>query len=190
MESIRIAEDLENHFPGSILETQVHRGQCSAVVACELIFAMCQFLKEKHKMNHLNYLTGVDNLKRNGKYFERFEVIYQFYSIEDRVSLRLKAPIKDSENPGIDSITSLWTGANWLEREVFDLLGITFNNHPNLKRILTPDDWEGHPLQKTYKLKGDTEWSGFIKLKEKVGELNQFDFHNNSRVKKGSQPND
>ena len=189
MEPIRIAEDLEKHFPDSIFETQIHRGQFSAVVAREPIFEMCQFLKDKHKMNHLNCLTGVDNLTRKGKHFERFEVVYQLYSIEFRVGLRLKAQIKDSDHPSIDSITSLWTGADWLEREVYDLLGITFNNHPNLKRILTPDDFEGHPLQKTYKLKGDKEWSGFTELKEKVSQLIQFDFHS-AQVQKGTQSND
>ena len=190
MESIRIAEDLKKHFPESIFETQVHRGQFSAVVAREPIFEMCQFLKEKYKMNHLNCLTGVDNLTRKGKHFERFEVIYQLYSIEYRVGLRLKAQIEDSDTPSIDSITSLWTGADWLERETFDLLGIHFNNHPNLKRILTPDDWVGHPLQKKYKLRGDTEWSGLTELKEKVSQLNQFDFHKTAQVQEGTQSND
>ena len=189
MESIRIAEDLEKHFPDSIFEIHVHRGQFSAVVVREAIFEMCQFLKEKHKMNHLNCLTGVDNLTRKGLHFERFEVIYQLYSIEFRVGLRLKAQIKDSDYPSIDSITSLWTGADWLEREVFDLLGITFNNHPNLKRILTPDSFEGHPLQKTYKLKGDTEWTGFTKLKEKVRQLSKFDFHS-TQAQEGNQSDD
>jgi NADH-quinone oxidoreductase subunit C len=189
MESIRIAEDLEKHFPDSILEIQTHRGQFSAVVAQEAIVEMCQFLKEKHKMNHLNCLTGVDNLTRKGKHFERFEVIYQLYSIEHRVGLRLKAQLNDTDNPSIDSITSLWSGADWLEREAFDLLGISFNNHPNLRRVLTPDDWEGHPLRKTYKLKGDIEWSGFTALKEKFKQLSQFDFQNNS-AHEGTQAND
>ncbi len=187
MESILIAEDLRNNFPNAIFETQIHRGQFSSIVAPEPIVEMCRFLKEDYKMNHLNCLTGVDNLSRKGKHFERFEVIYQLYSIEYRVGLRLKAQIKDSEDPSIDSITSLWTGADWLERETFDLLGITFNEHPNLKRILTPEDWEGHPLQKTYKLKGNTEWNGFTKLKEKVKQLKQFDFYS---AQEGTHSND
>lgn len=187
MESILIAEDLKNNFPNAIFETQIHRGQFSSIVSPEPIVEMCRFLKEDYKMNHLNCLTGADNLSRKGKHFERFEVIYQLYSIEYRVGLRLKAQIKDSDDPSIDSITSLWTGADWLERETFDLLGITFNEHPNLKRILTPEDWEGHPLQKTYKLKGNTEWSGFTKLKEKVKQLKQFDFH---RAQEGTHSND
>ncbi len=177
MEPIRIAHNLEENFPDSILGIQEHRGQISVLVLPDDIVTMCMFLKGKHKMTHLNCLCGVDNLTRKGKYIERFEVIYQFYSIENRVSLRLKAQLQDSAHPSIDSISSVWTGANWLERETYDLVGITFNNHPNLKRILTPDGFEGHPLQKQYKLRGDTEWSGFTELKEKAKQLQEFDFH-------------
>lgn len=189
MESIRIAEDLEKKFPDSFFGIHEHRGQVSAVVDQKAIVAICQFLKEKHKMNHLNCLCGVDNLTRKGKYIERFEVIYQLYSIDNRSSLRLKAQIQDSTHPSIDSITSLWTGADWLERETYDLVGITFNNHPNLKRILTPDDWEGHPLQKKYRLKGDAEGKEFAELKEKVKQLSQFDFHN-AHDQKGASSDD
>jgi len=189
MESIRIAEDLEIFFPDSILGIHEYRGQVSAVVNRKHIVSMCRFLLQKHKMNHLNCLCGVDNLTRKGKYFERFEVVYQLYSIERRVGLRLKAQIPDSEQPTIDSITSLWTGADWLERETYDLVGISFNNHPNLKRILTPEGWEGHPLQKTYKLKGDSEWSGFTELKKKARQLSQFDFHT-AQGQKGAAADD
>lgn len=178
MESIRIAEELEKHFPDSILGIHEHRGQVSAVVDRKPIVAMCRFLKEKHQMSHLNCLCGVDNLTRKGKYIERFEVVYQLYSIENKISLRLKAQIKDSAHPAIDSITSLWTGADWLERETYDLVGITFNKHPNLKRILNPEDLDGHPLQKKYKLRGDKEWKGFTELKEKCNQLKQFEFPN------------
>ena len=177
MESIRIAEELEKKFPASVLGIQEHRGQVSVIVDRDNIVAMCQYLRSEHKMNHLNCLCGVDNLTRKGKYIERFEVIYQLYSIENRISIRLKAQIRESAHPFIDSITSLWTGADWLERETYDLVGILFNNHPNLKRILTPEDWEGHPLRKDYALKGDTEWKGFAELKEKSRQLSQFDFH-------------
>ena len=184
MEPIRIAHDLEENFPDSILGIHEHRGQVSVLVHAESILLMCMFLKGKHRMNHLNCLCGVDNLTRKGKFIERFEVIYQLYSIDNRTSLRLKAQIPNSAHPAIDSITSVWTGADWLERETYDLVGIAFNNHPNLKRILTPDGFEGHPLQKEYKLRGDTEWSGFTELKEKAKQLQEFDF-NFPRVSKG-----
>jgi NADH-quinone oxidoreductase subunit C len=187
MEPIRIAHDLEENFPESILGIHKHREQVSVIVHPESIVLMCMFLKGKHKMKHLNCLCGVDNLTRKGKYIERFEVIYQLYSIDNQVSLRLKAQLRNSAHPAIDSITALWTGADWLERETYDLVGITFNNHPNLKRILTPKGFEGHPLQKEYTLKGDTEWSGFTELKEKAKQLQKFDFNARKAKKEGDQ---
>ncbi|MBU0663744.1 MAG: NADH-quinone oxidoreductase subunit C [Proteobacteria bacterium] len=189
MEPIRIAEEIEKKFPCSVLGICEHKGQVSVVVDRSDIVAMCQFLKSGHKMNHLNCLCGVDNLTRKGKYIERFEVIYQLYSIENHISLRLKAQIRDSAHPIIDSITSLWTGADWLERETYDLVGIMFNNHPNLKRILTPEDWQGHPLRKDYVLRGDTEWQGLEELKEKSRKLRRFDFHS-AHVKQGAASDD
>ncbi len=189
MEPIRIAEQLEKKFPDSVFGIHEHRGQLSTVVDSGPIVEMCQFLKEGYKMNHLNCLCGVDNLTRKGKYIERFEVIYQLYSIDHRLSLRIKAQIQKSAHPSIDSITSLWSGADWLERETYDLLGIVFNNHPNLKRILTPEDWEGHPLRKEYKLRGDTEWKGFEELKKKSRQLSQFDFHG-AQIEQGAASDD
>lgn len=176
MEPIRIAEQLQVNFQDLILGVNEHRGQVAVQVDRNAILEIISYLKNDHKMNHLNCLCGVDNNKRKAAYLERFEVVYQLYSTENRTSLRIKAQIPESD-PTIDSITSLWTGADWLERETYDLVGVEFNNHPNLKRILTPDDWEGHPLRKEYKLKGDTEWVGFEELKEKAAQLKQFDFH-------------
>lgn len=176
MESMGIVKQLSEQFPGAILGVNEHRGQVTTLVDRNPIVEMCQFLKEDHKMNHLNCLCGVDNLTREGTYIERFEVVYQLYSINNRTSLRLKAQVPESD-PTIDSITSLWTGADWLERETYDLVGVVFNNHPNLKRILTPKDWEGHPLRKEYSLKGDTEWKGFEELKKKSAQLSRFDFY-------------
>ncbi|MEA3466995.1 MAG: NADH-quinone oxidoreductase subunit C [Thermodesulfobacteriota bacterium] len=177
MEPIRIAEQLQGEFQASIFGINEHRGQVTLLVDRNVIVKIISFLKKDHKMNHLSCLCGVDNKKRKAAYRERFEVVYQLYSIENRTSLRLKAQIPESDQT-IDSITSLWTGANWLERETYDLLGIVFNNHPNLKRILTPEGWEGHPLLKEYKLRGDVEWKGFEELKKKAVQLRQFDFHN------------
>ncbi len=188
MEPIRIAEKLQEQFQGSVLGIVEHRGQVSVLVDREVIIDIISLLKNDHKMNHLHCLCGVDNLKRVASHFERFEVIYQLYSIEKRTSLRIKAQVPESD-PSIDSITSLWTGANWLERETYDLVGIKFNNHPNLKRVLTPDDWEGHPLRKEYPLRGDTEWSGLIELKEKAKRLQQFDFYG-AQTEEGTDSDD
>ena len=83
----------------------------------------------------------------------RFELNYHVISIprRDQVRLRVRIP---GENPAVDSVTSVWPGANWMERENFDLFGVRFNGHPDLRRILLPDDWEGYPLRKDYPTEG------------------------------------
>jgi NADH-quinone oxidoreductase subunit C len=93
----------------------------------------------------LSCVTGVDN----GSDSNTMEVIYQLYSIPFNASLMLKV-ILPRENPEIDSLSSVWKSANWLEREVYDMFGIRFKNHPDLRRILMPNDWEGFPLRKDY----------------------------------------
>jgi NADH-quinone oxidoreductase subunit C len=95
--------------------------------------------------DHLACITGLDNGEATGT----LEVIYHLYSIPFHQSLALKVVLARNEAK-IDSITSLWGGANWLEREVFDMFGIMFNNHPDLRRILMPADWEGYPLRKDF----------------------------------------
>ena len=94
----------------------------------------------------LSCITGVDNGSETGT----MEVIYHLYSIPFNQSLVLKV-IVPRENPEIESIATVWKTANWLEREVFDMFGITFINHPDLRRILMPADWKGYPLRKDYK---------------------------------------
>ena len=83
----------------------------------------------------------------------RFEVVYHLHSIEHNERIRLKCRLS-GENPEIDSVTSVWRSADWYEREVFDLFGIRFAGHPDLRRIMLPDDWEGHPLRKDYPITG------------------------------------
>ena len=97
----------------------------------------------------LSTVTAVDRYPAE----PRFEVVYHLHSVEHNQRVRLKCRLIGTE-PVIDSVTSVWRGANWYEREVFDLFGIQFRNHPNLKRIMMPDDWEGHPLRKDYPVTG------------------------------------
>jgi NADH-quinone oxidoreductase subunit C len=96
--------------------------------------------------DQLSCVTGVDN----GPEVNTMEVIYHLYSIPFGVSLALKVTL-NRENPEVESLCSVWKSANWLERETFDMLGIRFTNHPDLRRILMPADWEGFPLRKDYK---------------------------------------
>ncbi len=93
----------------------------------------------------LSCVTGIDN----GLEAKTMEVLYHLYSIPFHTSMMLKT-IVPRENSEIDSVSHIWKSANWLEREVYDMFGIKFKNHPDLRRILMPNDWEGHPLRKDY----------------------------------------
>lgn len=175
MEPTGIAEKLRKKFPDDVLDSYEHLDQNGVLVKSDHILDVCRFLRDECGMNHLMCLCGVDNSKRKGICFERFEVVYQFYSIAEKQMLRLRAQVPE-DDCSIESITSLWIGADWLERECYDLMGIHFDSHPDLRRILTPDDWEGHPLRKEYPLRGDREWIGYEELKKKCRELSKFDF--------------
>jgi NADH-quinone oxidoreductase subunit C len=107
----------------------------------------CQYLwsDEAFYCDQLSSVTGIDNGKEAGT----MEVQYHLYSIPFNYSIALKV-VLPRETPVVDSVATVWKSANWLEREVFDMFGIQFNNHPDLRRILMPADWEGHPLRKDY----------------------------------------
>ena len=100
----------------------------------------------------LSTVTAVDRYPAE----PRFEVVYHLHSIERNERVRLKCRL-EGDDPEIESVTSVWRSANWYEREVFDLFGIRFRNHPDLRRIMMPDDWEGHPLRKDYPDHGDKD---------------------------------
>jgi NADH-quinone oxidoreductase subunit C len=175
MEHIGLAERLQNRFPDEVLDIYGHRDQVGVLLKRDRIIDIISWLVADEDMNHLMCLCGVDNSKRDGDNLQRFEVVYQLYSINRRQMLRLRAQVPE-DDPCIDSVTSFWTGADCLERETFDLMGISFNGHPNLKRILLPDDWQGHPLRKEYALRGDVEWVGYEGVKQKSQALSRYDF--------------
>jgi NADH-quinone oxidoreductase subunit C len=100
-------------------------------------------------------------------------VVYQLYSIEKRLQLRLRVEVPE-DDPEVDSIVDLFPCANFLEREVYDLLGIRFKGHPNLKRILLPENWVGHPLRKDYPLEPEEKPLEFIELKKLNEELLKY----------------
>jgi len=113
------------------------------------ISSVCGFLKYDQGFQRLSTVTAVDRYPNE----PRFEVVYHLHSVERNERVRLKCRVR-GEDPVIDSVTSVWRGANWYEREVFDLFGIRFMNHPDLRRIMMPEDWEGHPLRKDYPITG------------------------------------
>lgn len=165
MEPLEIAESIKEKFPDSVREVSHFRGQVSVTVNREKVFEICLFLKEDISidMNYLSDLCGVDY---NRKEF-RFEVVYNLYSLKYNHRIRIKALVPEAD-PSIDSVVSIWRGANFHERETYDMFGIIFTGHPNLRRILLPEEWEGFPLRKDYPLQGKKDWEyrGFKEAKE------------------------
>jgi len=117
------------------------------IIKAESLLSVCELLHKNPAayFDMLSCVTGVDNGVEAGT----MEVIYHLYSIPLNQSLALKV-ILSRENPEVESLVSIWKSANWLEREVYDMFGINFKNHPDLRRILMPADWKGYPLRKDY----------------------------------------
>lgn len=159
--SISVAEDLRAKFPERVIEIASFRGQIAVIVKNEGIKEVLRYLRDEHSFDHLQDLCGVDYFPRK----PRFEVVYQLYSISKRHQIRIRVQV-DEDDPEIDSVTELWPGSNWHERECYDMFGIRFSGHPDLRRILMPEDWDGHPLRKDYPLQGRSIWSGFQKVLE------------------------
>jgi NADH-quinone oxidoreductase subunit C len=124
-------------------------GELTLEVLPGKITSVCGFLKYDQKFIRLSTVTAVDRYPAE----PRFELVYHLHSIERNERLRLKCRISGAD-PVMDSVTGVWRSANWYEREVFDLFGVRFLNHPDLRRILMPDEWEGHPLRKDYPITG------------------------------------
>ncbi len=140
------AEELKQALPGSVISTGMQVDKPLAVIKKEELLVVAAKVK-KMGFDHLSVITGID-------YTDRFEVIYNIFSYKKKENLVLKV-ILDHDKPEVDSLTPLWKGADWLERETYDLVGIKFTGHPNLVRILLPEGWNGHPLRKDYDM--DTE---------------------------------
>jgi NADH-quinone oxidoreductase subunit C len=148
-------EELQKRFPSAVSSPLVFRNQPFVTVAKESLVAVCEFLKsdEGGAYTFLTDETAVDYPKRE----KRFEIVYQLYSFKLNHRLRLKVLLGEGER--ILSVTGVWPTANWLEREVYDMFGVEYEGHPDLKRILLPDGWVGHPLRKDYDiLKQDDAW--------------------------------
>jgi NADH-quinone oxidoreductase subunit C len=155
MDPLQIAKMIEEKFEGHVLGTMTHAGQVGVMLEKDAIKDICLFLRDEPslKLDHLADLTAVDFSRYPGDTGPRFEVVYNLISTVNRHRIRLKVRVAE-ENPTIDSVSSIWQTANWHERETYDLMGIKFDGHPDLRRILLPEDWEGHPLRKEYPLKG------------------------------------
>lgn len=149
----KIRSFLKGSFGDAILRDENFRGDQSFYITPDALVPICEALLQDGELDvkYLADITSLDWLGHEQEKEGRFEVIYNLYSLSHRYRFFLKVRLP-GDNPTIASLTHLWQGANWLEREVFDLMGIRFEGHPDLTKILTPDDLEGHPLRKDFPL--------------------------------------
>jgi NADH-quinone oxidoreductase subunit C len=138
---------LRNTLGDRVISIEEFRGQTTVVLAREAIVEACRYLFTEHDFNFLAALTAVDYWPDE----PRFVVVYQLYSLENKVFLGLHIQLP-STTPELDTIETIYPNANWHEREVYDMFGINFSGHSDMRRILMPYDWEGHPLRKDYPL--------------------------------------
>jgi NADH-quinone oxidoreductase subunit C len=136
-----VTKQITEHFPDALIEASDH----AILVKSESLFEVTRYLKDNPEFN-FNYLSSITATD----YYDYFELVYLLVSIEHNHSLILKTRCYDRDKPDVPSVVSLWQGANYQEREIFDLLGIKFEGHPNLKRIFLWEGFEGHPLRKDY----------------------------------------
>ncbi len=154
-----IVDSLKEKFKDGILDVNYFCGHHYIDISPDLLKDSALFLKAGNdvRFDYLSCVTGLHNPKDD----KPFEVIYSLYSTVSRKDIHLRVKLKEGEK--VTSLFSVWQSADWFEREVYDLFGVEFNEHPDLKRILLTDDWEGFPLRKDYPLEGPAE-------SEKVGE--------------------
>ena len=146
-----VAGQLRSWNPKAVAEVLEFRGETTIVVPPELLRTAAEHCRQDAKLQY-NLLTDATCVDRY-PHEPRFELNYHLVSIPRREKVRLKVRLSGSDAV-VDSLVSVWPGANWLEREIFDLFGIKFTGHPDLRRILLPDDWEGHPLRRDYPVEG------------------------------------
>jgi NADH-quinone oxidoreductase subunit C len=146
-----VAEHLRAWNPKAVESVLEFHGEITIVVPREFLRAAAERLRDDANLqfNLLSDMTCVDRFPAE----PRFELNYHLTSISRREKVRMRAAVP-GDNPVADSVTSVWPGAGWMEREVFDLFGVRFNGHADLRRILLPDDWEGHPLRKDFPVEG------------------------------------
>ena len=139
-----IEKTIRDTFPEAVLESIDVGGILAIKLRASLLLPVCEMLQSNPNMafDYLADVTAVD-------WQDRIEVIYRLTALARNEKVALRVDL-DRDKPVVDSVTSVWKGADFQEREVYDLMGVTFTGHPDLRRILLPDDWEGHPLRKDY----------------------------------------
>ena len=150
---VSMLDSLKSEFPKSILDVKEYRGETTILISKDSVLSVFSFLKKRFEFIFLADLTAVD-------YFEikspRYEVVYHLHRFgpdyEENVRVRIKAEVSEDEL-SIESLTPIWSGADWLEREVYDMFGIEFTGHPDLRRILMPEGYGPYPLRKDFNVR-------------------------------------
>ena len=166
-----VIDSLKNEFPQDILDIKEYRGETALLVSKHKILKICGYLKEKLNFTFLADLTAVDYLEVKSP---RYEVVYHVHRFgpecEENIRIRLKAELSE-DGIKIDSVTPVWSGADWLEREVYDMFGIKFTGHPDLRRILMPEDYGPFPLRKDFDVRNrEASKQSFEKALEEGGD--------------------
>lgn len=143
------SDSLSEKFSDSFIEIYQSSGDTFIRVEADNIIDICRHLKNELNFIYLNDIFGIDRFTSE----ERFEVVYNLISLRDREQLFLKVRLPEEE-PVIESITEVWKSASWMEREVYDMFGIKFTNHPDFRRIYMPEDYDYYPLRKEFPLLG------------------------------------
>jgi NADH-quinone oxidoreductase subunit C len=148
----QVAEALQARFGDSIAGTAFEKRELSVTIRPDALLAVLGFLKTSLGFNALNDLIGLDRFPPTGDGRKRFSILYQLYQFSGR--LRVRIVIDVDENETVPSVTSIYKSADWAEREAFDMFGIVFSDHADLRRIYLPDEFTGHPLRKDFPLEG------------------------------------
>ena len=168
----KIIAKIENEFSNSILDTTKFAGEDIIHIKGSSNLDILKLFKN-NEFNFLADMTAIDNLTLGG--FERFSVVYHLLSHETKERVTVKAYVPEDE-PELPSAESLWKTADWQEREIYDLFGILFKGHPNLIRIMNPDDYNGHPLRKDYPRLGRKERDDFPVVKRGINKDSTVDW--------------
>ncbi len=147
----RLVEQLTARFGSSILGQHEHRNELTFIVDKKKIVDICLFLRDDEELafTSLRDLCGADYARPD----DRFEVVYNLYSMKNKFRLRLKVRVSEGD-PHVPTVTGVWPGANWPERETYDMYGIQFDGHPDLRRMYMPEEFEHYPLRKDFPLMG------------------------------------
>lgn len=149
MTAAETAAALQEKFPGALASTVEFRGEISVTVTPASLISIMTYCRGELAFDLLLDVSSVDNMGED----PRFVVVYELYSLTTKVHLRVKAAVSEDE-PAVDTVSHLWPTADWHEREVYDMMGIKFNGHPDLRRILMWDGYPFHPLRKEFPLGG------------------------------------